>query len=177
MNPSRLAFLDVLRRMGADISSTVHGEDWEPRGTVTARAATLRPVEVEPAEVPGVIDELPVLMAVAAVASGVSRFRGVAELRVKETDRVRSMVEGLSRLGARIQVEGEEAVVIEGGRRLTGADVDCAGDHRTAMSLAVAGLAAAGPSILRGAEFVAKSFPGFFDALRGLGAVVDGKKR
>ncbi|MBI3330529.1 MAG: 3-phosphoshikimate 1-carboxyvinyltransferase, partial [Candidatus Omnitrophica bacterium] len=86
-------------------------------------------------------------------------------LRVKETDRVRSMVEGLGRLGLRVRLSAAEGVEIEGGR-LSGAVVDSAGDHRTAMSLAVAGLVAEGATTVRGAECVAKSFPEFVDVLR-----------
>ncbi|MBI2495594.1 MAG: 3-phosphoshikimate 1-carboxyvinyltransferase, partial [Candidatus Omnitrophica bacterium] len=124
-----------------------------------------RGVSVGPSEVPGVIDELPVLMVAAACATGTTRFHGVGELRVKETDRIRSMVNGLRQLGARIVLPAPDAVEIDGGP-LRGAVAESAGDHRTAMSLAVAGLVAEGATTVRGVACVAKSFPEFFDHLR-----------
>ena len=168
MNPTRTAFLDVLTRMGAAITvSLAPAESWEPRGTLTVHAGSLQAVTVTADEVPGLIDELPILMVAASCARGVTRFEGVGELRVKETDRVQSMVEGLSRLGACIRLLDPETVEIAGGP-LRGAELESAGDHRTAMSLAIAGLAAEGRTLVRGAECVAKSFPEFWDHLAAL---------
>lgn len=164
LNPTRIGFMEILRRMGADVESSAGGEEWEPRGTVVARAHPLRAITVEAHEVHGVIDELPILMVAAACAKGTTRFQGLGELRVKETDRIRSMVNGLHRLGVRIRAMGD-AVEVEGSS-FVGAIVESAGDHRTAMSLAVAGLVAQGTTTIRGAECVAKSFPEFFDLLR-----------
>lgn len=165
LNPTRCALLDVLRRMGASITVQHVDEAWEPRGTLTVEARPLRGVTLTAAEVPGVIDELPVLMVAAAVASGTTRLEGVGELRVKETDRMDSMVTGLQALGARIRVAAPATIEIEGAP-LRGARVEGAGDHRTVMSLAVAGLCAADSTTVRGAECVAKSYPEFFDHLR-----------
>ena len=165
LNPTRTALLGVLRRMGAEISAVVTEEEWEPRGTIVVEARPLRGITLEAAEVPGVIDELPILMVAAASAQGTSRFLGIGELRVKETDRIRSMASGLGRLGIRIRLPAPDAMEIEGGP-LRGGAVDSAGDHRTAMSLAVAGLVAEGTTTVRGAECVSKSFPEFFDQLR-----------
>ena len=167
LNPTRTGLFEVLRRMGAALHVTVDDDPWEPRGSVMLEACPLRAVTVEPHEVPALIDELPILMVAAACASGRSRLGGVGELRVKETDRIRSMVEGLQRLGARIHTVGSQDIEIEGGA-LTGAVVESAGDHRTAMSLAVAALCARGRCVIRGAECVAKSFPDFFDRLERL---------
>ncbi len=164
LNPTRTALLDILRRMGAAIQITLREGLWEPRGTVMVEARPLRAIVLEAHEIPAVIDELPILMVAAACAQGTSQFRGVAELRVKETDRIQSMVNALTRLGARIRVVPPETVEIETSR-LTGAVVDSAGDHRTAMSLAVAGLIAQGTTRVRDAGCVGKSFPGFFDYL------------
>ena len=175
LNPSRTKLLDVLSRMGASIRITDHEDAWEPRGTLLVEARPLRGITVEAMEVPGMIDELPIAMVAAACASGLSRFQGIAELRLKETDRVRSMVSGLTRLGARVRVMKPDAVEIEGGRRLYGVLVDSAGDHRTAMSLAVAGLVASGTTTVQGAECVRKSFPEFFDQLRSLTGSPTGK--
>jgi 3-phosphoshikimate 1-carboxyvinyltransferase len=160
--------------MGASLQAAVTQEAGEPWGTLTVEGRGLRAVTLEPWEVPGLIDELPVLMTAAACARGTSRFTGVGELRVKETDRIRSMVEGLTALGARIRTPGPETVEIDGGP-LRGGVVESAGDHRTAMSLAVAGLLAQGTTVIRGAECVAKSFPGFFEALGRLAGFPTGK--
>ncbi|MBI3083925.1 MAG: 3-phosphoshikimate 1-carboxyvinyltransferase [Candidatus Omnitrophica bacterium] len=165
LNPTRLGLLEILKRMGGCLTTTVSEEGWEPRGTVVVEARSLRGVSVGPSEVPGVIDELPVLMVAAACATGTTRFHGVGELRVKETDRIRSMVNGLRQLGARIVLPAPDAVEIDGGP-LRGAVAESAGDHRTAMSLAVAGLVAEGATTVRGVACVAKSFPEFFDHLR-----------
>jgi 3-phosphoshikimate 1-carboxyvinyltransferase len=166
LNPTRRGVLDVLRRMGARIDVRSDDDVWEPRGTITVQSSPLRGVILEPAEVPGVIDELPILMVAAACAQGLTRLSGVGELRVKETDRIQSMVTGLQRLGAAIRVVGSETLEIEGGGLAGDATVESAADHRTAMSLAVAALAARAPVTIRGAECVAKSFPGFFDQLK-----------
>lgn len=167
LNPTRAAIVDVLRRMGAAISVQEAQAAWEPRGTLTVQGGPLRAIQLAAEEIPGVIDELPILLVAAACAQGTSRFEGVAELRVKETDRIQSMAEGLRRLGARVSVQGSEAVEVEGGP-LQGAAVEAAGDHRTAMSLAVAGLLARGTTTVRGAECVAKSLPEFFTLLQPL---------
>ena len=151
--------------MGADIRVEVAEDAWEPQGVLVVPSKPLQATTLTAQEVPGVIDELPILMVAASCARGISRFQGIGELRVKETDRLRSMVGGLERLGAKIRVTGGDCVEIEGGPLRAG-EVDSAADHRTAMSLAVAGLIAqGGPTIVRGAECVAKSFPEFFDQL------------
>jgi 3-phosphoshikimate 1-carboxyvinyltransferase len=163
LNPTRTHVFEVLRRMGGAVR--MEGEPgWEPMGRLTVESSRLRAVSVAAAEVPLMIDELPALMVAAAAAEGVSTFDGLAELRVKETDRLQAMVTGLSRMGARIEATGPDGLRITGGR-LRGAEVDSFGDHRTAMSLAVAGLVAEGQTLIRGAECVGKSFGEFFQAL------------
>ena len=168
LNPTRIGLLGLLARMGADVRWAIEEEHWEPRGTVAVEARPLRGITLKSEEVPGVIDELPALMVAAACAQGTTRLPGLGELRVKETDRIQSMVSALSRLGVRVHQAAAEMVEIEGGPPLRGAAVESAGDHRTAMSLAVAGLAAQGTTTVRGADCVAKSFPEFFDCLRRL---------
>ena len=167
LNPTRTEWLTVLQRMGARLRVMRQRDDGEPVGTIVAEFGQLQAVTLEPAEAPAVIDELPILMVAAACARGRSSFQGLAELRVKETDRIQSMIEGLQRLGARIRVVEPETVEIEGGV-LRAAAVDSFSDHRTAMSLAVAALSAKGSTVIRGAECVAKSFPDFFERLAGL---------
>lgn len=165
LNPTRIGLLKILERMGARVRLTDQEDGWEPRATVEVHAQPLHAARVEAAEVPSVIDELPILMVAAACARGTTRFDGVGELRVKETDRIESMLNGLRRLGIQASLVAPDTVEIEGGL-LTGAAVESVGDHRTAMSLAVAGLVAQGVTTVLGAECVAKSFPEFFDRLR-----------
>lgn len=165
LNPTRTGLLRVLEHMGASIRLDDVEEPWEPRGTVHVESRQLRAITLTAEEVPGVIDELPILMVAATCAQGISHLHGLKELRVKETDRIQSMMTGLQRLGARMHLIGDDAVEIEGGV-LEGHEVDSAGDHRTAMSLAVAGLRAKGETLIRGAECVVKSFPEFFTLLR-----------
>jgi 3-phosphoshikimate 1-carboxyvinyltransferase len=174
LNPTRTRALEILKRMGARLRATVREERWEPSGAIEVESGPLRALTLTAMEAAGVIDELPVLMVAAACATGVSRFEGLGELRVKETDRIRSMVEGLGRLGARIRPVGSDGVEVDGGR-LRGAGVESAGDHRTAMSLAVAGLLAEGTTVVQGAACVSKSFPDFFDRLRSVAGSSTGK--
>lgn len=170
LNPTRAGVIAILRRAGASIE--ILGEDnaWEPRGTIRIKPSALSAISVSAGEAAAVIDELPILMVAAACARGTSRFCGVGELRVKETDRIQSMLNGLTRLGVAMRVIEPDLVEIEGQGRLAGADVDSAGDHRTAMSLAVAGLVAKGRTLIRNAQCVSKSFPEFFGLL---GSVTD----
>jgi 3-phosphoshikimate 1-carboxyvinyltransferase len=172
LNPTRTGLLELLKRMGAKISVIARSEatkqsrfdELEPVGDVTISYAPLKAVTVEPALIPNLIDELPILMVAATQAEGVSRMEGIGELRVKETDRIRSMVAGLSALGAGIRSEGD-CVSVEGPRRLKGAAVDSFTDHRTAMALAVAALAAEGKTTVRGSEWISISFPDFWETL------------
>jgi 3-phosphoshikimate 1-carboxyvinyltransferase len=160
LNPGRTAFLDVLRAMRGDVTLEVTAENPEPVGWVRARSSALRAVDVPPTWVPGLIDELPALAAAACFAEGRTTVVGAAELRVKESDRIGAIVEGLGALGARIE-ERPDGFVIEGGARLRGARVLSRGDHRIAMALAVAALAADGDSEVEDGECVSISFPEF----------------
>lgn len=157
--PRRTAFLDVLRRMGADVVV-------EPAGTATAairaRYGPLVATDVYGEEVPGLIDEIPVLAVAAAHAEGLSSFSGAAELRVKESDRVSTTVSAVNALGGQAEERPDGlAVNGSGGRRLAGGKVDSFGDHRIAMAAAVAGFAAAGPVEVTGWESVETSYPRF----------------
>ena len=165
LNPGRTGFLEVLRRMGADIETTnvrqVGGEDV---GDIHVRSAALRATEVGAAEVPTLVDEVPVLAVAASMADGETWFRGLGELRYKEVDRVEAVARQLGRMGAEIEVEGDD-MLVRGRGRLQGAEVDSLGDHRMAMSLAVAASVAAGETRISGADVVAISYPGFFSEL------------
>ncbi|HLT90800.1 MAG TPA: 3-phosphoshikimate 1-carboxyvinyltransferase [Woeseiaceae bacterium] len=169
VNPTRTGFLEILRDMGADIAIENPGlAGDEPVADLRVRSSTLRAVEVEPGVVSRAIDEFPVLFVAAAHARGATRFAGIGELRVKESDRIAVMAEGLRRLGARVD-ESPDGAVVHGGR-LTGGTVDSRGDHRVAMSFAVAGTQATGPVRILGTDNVATSFPGFAACLRSTGA-------
>jgi 3-phosphoshikimate 1-carboxyvinyltransferase len=162
MNPRRTGLLAALRLMGADIGEENPGEQGgEPVADLRVRHARLRGIEVPEALVPDMIDEFPALFTAAALAEGRSVVRGAAELRVKESDRIAVMSAGLRALGARID-ETSDGAVIEGGR-LTGGSADSHGDHRIAMSLAIAAQRASGEVRIGDCANVATSFPGFIE--------------
>jgi 3-phosphoshikimate 1-carboxyvinyltransferase len=164
LNPGRLGFVDVLRAMGADIETEVKSRDPEPVGTIVARASELRGVDVPASAVPGLIDEVPALCVAAAHAQGRFTITGASELRVKESDRIAALAEGLGRLGARVE-ERPDGLAIEGGVPLKGAAVRAHEDHRIAMAMAIAGLAASGKTEVEGAECASVSFPEFYGLL------------
>lgn len=173
MNRSRSAVLRWLREAGAVIGvgpANPRSLD-EHVGMVSARFGDRRPIHVAAELLGAVIDEVPALAAVAAHAPGESRFEGAGELRVKESDRLEGLVEGLRGLGGEAGVEGDDLVL--GGGGLEGGHADARGDHRLAMALTVAALGASGESAITGAEWAAVSFPGFAETLRSLGADVE----
>ncbi len=164
LNESRIAFLEVLKRMGASATWELQEPSWEPRGTVTVAYQSLRATTIEPRDVPRLIDELPILMVAACAAEGSTRFEGLAELRVKETDRLRAITTGLKKLGARLETSGDASVTIARSP-LQGTSVESCQDHRTAMSLSIAGLLATGSTRIASAECVGKSLGNFFELL------------
>ncbi len=171
LNPRRTGLLEVLRAMGADITIERTGQQGgEPVGDLRVRHAPLRGTEIPAALVADMIDECPALFVAAARAQGRTVLRGAAELRVKESDRIAVMAAGLRRLGAAVD-ERPDGAVIEGGA-LHGGAVDSCGDHRCAMSFALAGLVAEAPVRIRDCANVATSFPGFLDAARVAGMAV-----
>jgi 3-phosphoshikimate 1-carboxyvinyltransferase len=140
-------------------------------GDILVQASFLKGAKVHSTQIPSLIDELPVLMVAACFARGRTVLEGIQELRVKETDRIDSMVAGLSAMGADIRVvktKNGENIVIRGNKPLHGAVVRSFGDHRTAMSMAVAGLAAGGRTVIEDTSCVKKSFPAFFTVLKQL---------
>ena len=162
MNPRRTGLLAALRLMGADISEEGAGEQGgEPVADLRVRYAPLRGITVPTALVPDMIDEFPALFVAAALASGVTRIQGVAELRVKESDRLAVMSNALQALGCKLE-ETADGAVIEGGA-LHGGRIDSHGDHRIAMSLAIAGQLASSPVEILDCANVDTSFPGFLD--------------
>ena len=169
LNPTRTAIVEVLRRMGADISvEQGAGTGAEPIGRITVRHGGLTASEILPAEVPGVIDELPVLAAL-ATHGGELRVSGAAELRVKESDRISALADGFRRMGAEIE-ESPDGFHVGGHRRLRGGEVDARNDHRLALAFAIAALGASGPTTIQDAGAAAVSYPEFFSVLESLRA-------
>lgn len=171
VNPTRTGILDILRLMGADIRvENLRESGGEPRADLVVRASALRGIRIPEALVPLAIDEFPVLFIAAAAAEGVTELTGAEELRVKETDRLAVMAEGLARLGVRHELL-PDGIRIEGGP-LSGGTLDSHGDHRIAMAFAVASLRATGPLEILDVANVATSFPGFVPLARSAGLAI-----
>jgi 3-phosphoshikimate 1-carboxyvinyltransferase len=168
VNPTRTGVISILRLMGADITLSNEREiGGEPVADILVKSAPLRGIDIPRDLVPLAIDEFPVLFIAAACAEGRTVLRGAEELRVKESDRIASMAEGLSTLGVRNEVL-DDGIIIEGGT-LSGGTVRTFHDHRIAMSFAVAALRSEGPIRVLDCDHVATSFPGFDSLTRGLG--------
>lgn len=175
LNPGRSGVINILKRMKAKIKVTPFkknkSQGAEPVGNITVSSSKLKSAIIGSFEIPSLVDELPVLMVAACFAQGRSIIKGVGELRFKETDRINSMVRNLKSMGADIRVDKtglREDIIIKGKSKLRGARLESFGDHRTAMSMVVAGLAAEGGSRLDDISCVSKSFPGFLDTLNTL---------
>jgi len=170
LNPTRTGFLRCLEAMGADVTITNQlAQSAEPVGDIRlVFNGELKAIDVPESLVPDMIDELPLLMALAVTASGVTRIRGAAELRVKESDRIAVMATGLRKLGVKLH-EYPDGIDIEGGQ-VSGGRVASAGDHRCAMSFAVLAQVASGRVLIVDAEFIATSYPGFTHDMGRLGA-------
>ncbi|TET52743.1 MAG: 3-phosphoshikimate 1-carboxyvinyltransferase [Anaerolineales bacterium] len=170
VNWTRTGLLDVLVAMGSDVALEDEREQGgEPVADLIVRAGGLSGVEVCGDRVVRMIDEFPMLAVAATQARGTTVVRDAAELRVKETDRIATVVEELSKLGARIEGRAD-GFVVEGPTKLGGGTVSSHGDHRLAMALAVAGLVADGEVVVQGAECIDDSFPGFVEVMVTLGA-------
>jgi 3-phosphoshikimate 1-carboxyvinyltransferase len=167
LNPSRAGLLDLLRRFGAQVDTTIEG-DWqgEPVGRLRVRHGAMRDLVITPAEVPEVIDELPVLATLGTFGGSVT-VSGAGELRVKESDRIAELVAGLRLMGADAD-ERPDGFQVRSGTRLTGGTVHAHHDHRLAMAFAIAALGATGPTTIEGADAVAVSYPAFFEDLERL---------
>ncbi|MDI6812658.1 MAG: 3-phosphoshikimate 1-carboxyvinyltransferase [Desulfitobacteriaceae bacterium] len=162
VNPTRTGIVDVLKEMGADIEFlNLREHTGEPRANLRVRPAALRGVEIGGALIPRLIDEIPVLAVAAALAEGETLIRDAAELRVKETDRINTVVAGLKELGADVE-ELPDGLRIIGRPRLTGGSLKSHGDHRLAMAWAVAGALSAQGVSIEGTEAAQVSYPEFF---------------
>lgn len=161
VNPTRTGLLDVLERMGAEVRrEQPRLEGGEPVADLVVRGRRLRGVQIGADLIPRLIDEVPVLAVAAAVAEGETVISGAAELRLKEVDRLSAVAEELGRMGAAVSVS-QDSLRIRGGAALRGAAVSSRGDHRMAMSLAVAALFADGETVIRDVACADTSFPGF----------------
>jgi 3-phosphoshikimate 1-carboxyvinyltransferase len=170
LNPTRAGILGILQRLGAriEVSETQNAGAGEPVGTIVVRHGTLLDTHIEPDEVPGVIDELPALAALATHGGALS-VSGARELRVKESDRISALAEGFRDMGADIE-EQPDGFQVRATRRLHGGEVHAHNDHRLAMAFAIAALGASGPTTIHDAGAAAVSYPEFFSVLESLRA-------
>lgn len=174
VNPTRTGVLEILGAMGADLALAEAAGDGEPIADITVRPDGLRGTTIEGGLVPRAIDEIPILAVAAASAEGATEVRDAAELRVKESDRIRALATELAKMGADIR-ERRDGFRIEGRKRrrgeaaFRGARVSSWGDHRLAMALVVAGLSADGPTVVEGIECIGTSYPDFVATCRRLG--------
>ena len=162
LNPTRTAIITVLKRMGARITDTIeHQDGGEPRGVIEIEGGTLTGTEILPEEVPNLIDEVPILAVAGILSEGTMTIRNAQELRVKETDRIDTVVKNLRAMGGEIE-EFDDGMVIPGGQKLQGAQLDSYGDHRIAMAFAIAGLLAeSGETTIVNTACVNTSYPTF----------------
>lgn len=167
VNPTRRAVIDLLRAMGARIEERAERPDdgvGEPTADLTVRSSELRAIEIGPADVGAAIDEIPVLCLAATQARGTTVIHGAGELRHKESDRLAGIAAGLGALGADVAIDGDD-IRIAGPTLLRGDVADSLADHRLAMTFAVAGLIAAGRTVISRPGSAVISYPGFFDEL------------
>jgi 3-phosphoshikimate 1-carboxyvinyltransferase len=172
VNPSRTGLLRCLEEMGADIAYlNKRAEGGEPVADIRVRAGALRGADIPPERAPSMIDEYPILAVAASCAKGRTRMRGLAELRVKESDRLSGTATGLAACGVNVAVEGDDLIVdATGSSPAGGALIETKLDHRIAMAFVVMGLAAKSPVRIDDARPVATSFPGFVLLMNRLGA-------
>ena len=165
LNSTRTGVLDVLAAMGADLRVEPRAEQsFEAIGDITISHSPLKGVTVDPADVPRLIDELPVLAIAASQAEGETVITGAGELRVKESDRIEKVAHGLRKLGVSVETL-PDGLIVKGPALLQGGEIDSAGDHRIAMAFAVAGLVAEAKVTIKGWSSVETSFPGFLELL------------
>lgn len=167
INPTRIGLLNVLKRMGADIKIINKQNSYEPYADIEVRSSVLNGTMVQPKEIPLMVDEVPVLCVAAAFAKGMTEIQGIEELRVKETDRVNSMISNLRASGVDIS-DNRSGLVINGGGGYNPADFRSFGDHRTAMSMIVFSMALDRPGKIDDISCISKSFPDFIKMIASL---------
>jgi len=171
LNPLRTGLFTTLREMGARLEVVnARIEGGEPVGDIVAEYTALQAVDVPPERAPSMIDEYPILAVLSAAARGTTRLRGLAELRVKESDRLAATAALLRVNGVRVEIEGDDLIVHGGGNLPGGGLVETHMDHRLAMSALVLGQATGQPVRIDDAGFIDTSFPGFLRLMQGLGA-------
>ncbi|HPS20006.1 MAG TPA: 3-phosphoshikimate 1-carboxyvinyltransferase [Candidatus Omnitrophota bacterium] len=168
MNPTRRGIIDVLERMGARLDILDLRESVEPTADIRVRYSALKGCRVEAREIPLLIDEIPIILVAASVAEGRTVIEGIGELKVKETDRVKSMTTNLAKMGARLFSEGELLIAEGGVKRFAHSVFESYGDHRTAMSAAVASLISDGENFIKDTACVDTSYPDFMKDLHKL---------
>lgn len=168
INPTRAGILKVCQDMGADITLLNADYSGEPAADILVRTSSLKGTVIQGADIPTLIDELPIIAVMAAFAGGTTVIRDAAELRVKESDRIAVMTDNLRRMGADVE-ETEDGMIIHGGRPLHGAVIDPRLDHRVAMSFAVAGTVCEGTMDILDGDCVRISYPDFYKDLYSLG--------
>ncbi len=176
LNSSRMGIIKVLKRMGANIvlkknKSKDKAFTYEPMGDIYVKSSCLKATKIKSSEIPSLIDELPILMVAAIFAKGTTYFESVKELRVKETDRINSMADNLALMGGRIEIiknKNNEDLLVTGMKNLKGAAFKSYNDHRTAMSMIIAGLAVSGESSVDEVKCINKSFPNFIEVVSSL---------
>lgn len=168
LNPTRTGILEVLSKMNAEISiDNIRNEEFEPSGDITIQASKLKGIDIGGELIPRLIDEIPVIALLATQAEGITRITDAEELKVKETNRIDTVVNELKKLGARIEAT-EDGMIIHGKTSLRGNDVNSYGDHRIGMMLAVASCIVDGKIAIENSEAVAVSYPNFFEQLEAL---------
>ena len=173
LNPTRCGFLDVLKEMGAWVKiDNLRTQGNELVGDIRVSSSTLRAISIKGDTVIRMIDEFPILAILATQANGSTMITDAAELRVKETDRIATLAEEITKLGAQVEVM-EDGFIITGPTPLTGSRVNSHGDHRLAMALAIAGLIARDETIIENCECIPDSFPGFIETMNAIGADYD----
>lgn len=176
LNATRTGLLDVLLSMGASIQIIARpSSNGEPVGDLTVRHSPLKGINISGEQVVRMIDEFPIFAVAAAYAEGTSIVKDASELRLKESDRIRVLCAEMKNLGADLE-ETADGFIIHGRGELTGGTIDPHGDHRLAMSMAVAGLASTSPVNIQQPEIMDESFPGFAEVLTGLGASLTAKE-
>ena len=166
INPTRIGFLKAAERMGGNINVHEKKERCnEPLANLSVSTSNLKGIKIKTEEIPVLIDEIPLIALLATQANGVTEVHGASELRVKESDRIRAIVVNFRRMGVTLE-EKEDGFIIEGPQRLKGASVESFGDHRIAMTMAIAGLVADGETEIRGFDCFEISFPDFHSLLR-----------
>jgi 3-phosphoshikimate 1-carboxyvinyltransferase len=168
VNPTRTGIIDILQQMGGDVELLNRREEsGEPVADIRVRSSNLKAIEISGEVVPRAIDEFPIISVAASVAEGTTVLRDAAELRVKETDRIAAMAGNLRKAGVAV-VETKDGMEITGVEKLKGCSAESFGDHRIAMSMMVAGLAAQGDTTVSDIDCIATSFPGFRELLQGV---------